>query len=58
MVKEGAVIKDSVILPDTLVDKNVKLECAVVDRLSIITHIKELKGSKEEPIYIKRGDRI
>ena len=58
VVKEGAVIKDSVILPDTLVDKNVKLECAVVDRLSIITHIKELKGSKEEPIYIKRGDRI
>ncbi len=58
VVKEGAVIKDSVILPDTFVDKNVKLECAVVDRLSIITHIKELKGTKEEPIYIKRGDRI
>ena len=58
VVKEGAVIKDSVVLPDTLIDKNVKLECAVVDRLSIITHIKELKGSKEEPIYIKRGDRI
>ena len=58
IIKEGAVVKDSVIMPDTFVDKNVKLECAVVDRLSIVTHIKELKGSKEEPIYIKRGDRI
>jgi glucose-1-phosphate adenylyltransferase len=58
VIREGAVVKDSVILPDTLIDKNVKLECAVVDRLSIVTHIKELKGTREEPIYIKRGDRI
>ena len=58
VIKEGAVVKDSIVLPDTFIDKNVKLECAVVDRLSIITHIKDLKGSKEEPIYIKRGDRI
>ena len=58
VIKEGAVIKDSVILPDTLIDKNVTLENGVVDRLSIVTHIKDLKGTKEEPIYIKRGDRI
>ena len=58
VIKEGAVVKDSVILPDTLIDKNVTLENGVVDRLSIVTHIKDLKGTKEEPIYIKRGDRI
>ena len=58
VIKEGAVIKDSIILPDTLIDKNVTLENGVVDRLSIVTHIKDLKGTKEEPIYIKRGDRI
>ena len=58
VIKEGAVIKDSVVFPDTFIDKNVKLECGVVDRLSIITHIKDLKGTKEDPIYIKRGDRI
>ena len=57
-IKEGAVIKDSVILPDSFIDKNVKLDCAVIDRLSIVTHIKEIKGSKDEPIYVKRGDRI
>ena len=58
VIRKGAVIKDSIILPDTLIDMNVQMECAVVDRLSIVTHIKELKGSREEPIYIKRGDRI
>ena len=47
-----------VILPDSFIDKNVKLDCAVIDRLSIVTHIKEIKGSKDEPIYVKRGDRI
>lgn len=57
-IKEGAVIKDSVILPDTLIDKNVKLTCAVVDRLAIVTHVKEIAGTKENPQYIKRGDRI
>lgn len=58
IVKKDAVIKDSVILPDTLIDKNVKLTNAVVDRLCIVTHVKDLKGSKDKPLYIKRGDRI
>ena len=58
VIKEGAVVKDSVILPDTFIDKNVRLDRAVVDRLSIVTHIKDLQGTEEEPIYIKRGDRI
>ena len=58
VIKEGAVIKNSVVLPDTFIDKNVKLENAVVDRLAIVTHIKELVGTEERPLYIKRGDRI
>ena len=58
IIKKGAVVKDSVVLPNTFIDKNVKLDTAVVDRLAIVTHIKDLKGTKDEPIYIKRGDRI
>jgi glucose-1-phosphate adenylyltransferase len=58
IVKQGAIVKDSVVLTDSFIDKNVKLDCAVVDRLSIITHIKDIKGTKDKPIYIKRGDRI
>ncbi len=58
IIKEGVVIKDSVILPDSFIDKNVKLNYAVVDRKAIVTHIKDLKGTPENPIYVKRGDRI
>ncbi len=58
VIKKGAVVKDCVIMPDSLINKNVKMEKCVVDRLAIITHIKELKGTNEEPLYIGRGDRI
>ena len=58
VIQEGAVIKDSIILPDTVIGKNVKIENAIVDRLAIVTHTKELIGDKDNPIYVKRGDRI
>ena len=58
IIKKGVVIKDSIVLPDTFIDKNVKLNCAVVDRKAIVTHIKDLTGTCDNPIYVKRGDRI
>ena len=58
IVKKGVVIKNSVILPDSLIDQNVKLDYAVVDRKAIVTHIKDLKGDENNPIYVRRGDRI
>ena len=58
IIKKGAVVKDSIIMPDSLINKNVKMEKCVVDRLAIVTHVKELKGSVDEPLYIARGDRI
>lgn len=58
VIQEGAVIKDSIILPDTVIGKNVKMENAIVDRLAIVSHTKQLKGSEDNPIYVKRGDRI
>ena len=58
IIKKGAVIKDSVVLPDSLIDSNVKLSNVVIDRKAIVSQIRELKGTKDEPIYVKRGDRI
>ncbi|MDO4500365.1 MAG: glucose-1-phosphate adenylyltransferase subunit GlgD [Erysipelotrichaceae bacterium] len=58
VVKEGAVIKDSILMPDVLINKNVKMTKTVVDRLAIVTHVKELNGTDEQPLYVKRGDRI
>lgn len=58
VIKKGAVIKDSIVLPDALINKDVKLNYTIVDRFAIVTHAKNLNGSKEEPLYIKRRDRI
>ena len=58
VVKKGVVIKNSVILPSSLINKNAVIENTVVDRYAIVTHIKEIKGTKENPLYVKRRDRI
>ena len=58
VIKKGAVVRNSVIMPNTLINKDVKIENAVIDRYAIVTHVKELKGSEDEPIYVKRRDRI
>ncbi len=58
VIKAGAVIENAVIMPSTLINKNVKIKNAVIDRYAIITHIKELSGTEDEPIYVKRRDRI
>ncbi len=58
VVKKGAIVKNSIILPSALINKNCYLENVIVDRYAVVTHVKQLKGSKENPIYVKRGDRI
>jgi glucose-1-phosphate adenylyltransferase len=57
-IRKGAVIKNSIILPGAYIGEKVKLDHVVVDKYAIIHHVKELKGTDEEPIYVKRKDRI
>lgn len=58
VIKKGSVIKDSVILPGAFINKDVHIENAIVDRYAIVTHIKAIKGTKDNPAYVKRRDRI
>lgn len=58
VIKSGVVVENSVIMPSTLVNKGVHIQNAVIDKYAIISHIKELKGTSDEPIYVKRRDRI
>ena len=58
VIKKGAVVKDSIILPDALINRDVKLDYTIVDRFAIVTHAKDLSGTREEPLYVKRRDRI
>lgn len=58
IIKKGSVIKDSVILPGAFINKDVYIENTVVDRYAIVTHVKKIAGTKENPAYVKRRDRI
>ena len=57
-IRKGAVIKNSIILPGAYIGEKVKLDHVVVDKYAIIHHVKELKGTDDAPIYVKRKDRI
>lgn len=58
VVKEGAVVKNSIILTDCVINKGAVLENVIVDKYSQIIHAKEIKGTSEEPLFIKQGDLI
>lgn len=55
---KGAEVKDSIILPGAYIGKNAKLDHVVVDKYAIVHHIKKLEGTSENPVYVKRRDRI
>ena len=58
VIKKGSVIKDSIILPNALINKDVHLDKCVVDRYAIVTHAKDLHGEDNNPLYVARRDRI
>lgn len=55
---KGAVVRNSILLPGAYIGEKAKLDHVVVDKYAIIHHVKELKGTDEEPVYVKRRDRI
>lgn len=57
-VRKGAIVKDSIILPGSYIGEDAKLDHVIVDKYAIVHHVKSLKGTDEEPVYVKRRDRI
>lgn len=57
-IKKGAVIRNSIILADTIIGENVHVENQVVDKHSSITHIKEVVAEDGQIGYVRRGDKI
>lgn len=58
VIGKGAVIEDSVILADAEIAENAVLKHVVVDKFARIVHKKELIGSPDRIIYVKRKDVI
>ena len=58
VIKEGAVVKNCILLTDVLIGEGVHVENQVVDRRAKLTQVKEIVADPETPGYIKRGDTI
>ena len=57
-IKKGAVVKNAVIGSDSIIDSNIHIENAVVDKEVQVLHIAEVKGTIDDPLYIARGDIV
>lgn len=58
VISKGAVVTNSIILTDCIVGENAILDNVVVDKSARILRVKDLKGKKDRPLYIKQGDII
>lgn len=58
VIKKGAVVKSSVILPGVYIGEDVHIENVVVDKQARLVRKKELVGLPDHPLYVKRNDKI
>ncbi|MGN1267488.1 MAG: glucose-1-phosphate adenylyltransferase subunit GlgD, partial [Dorea sp.] len=56
VIKKGAVVKNCVILPDSVVGANAHLENLVLDKHAKVIRVKEIIATPENPGYVARND--
>ena len=57
-IEEGAVVENSILFSHVRVSKNSHLNYVVVDKEATIKVMKKLSGTKEDPLVVKKQDRI
>ncbi len=57
-VGKGSVVKDSIIMQDSVIGKNCHVSCIITDKIVNISDQKILTGSANYPIYIGKGAQI
>ena len=58
IIEEGASVKNCILLAQTYVGKGAHLEYVLTDKGSKIVESKDLKGEKDQVLYIKPGETI
>ncbi len=58
VIKPGAVVKNCVVLADTVIGNDVHIEGQIVDRLAKVTRMKEIIAEPGKPGYVKRNDIV
>lgn len=51
-VAKGAVVENSILMQDAFVGENVKLNCVIMDKNTVITPKKVLSGDKSYPLFV------
>jgi len=51
----GAVVRNSILQDDAVVDKNASIDCIIADRNVIISENRGMMGYRTYPVYIERG---
>lgn len=57
-INENAVVRNSIVLSGAEIAKDAVLENVIVDKNAKIINVKQLKGTKENPLYVGQGDII
>lgn len=58
VIKKDAIVRNSIILSDTVVGEGIHVENQVVDKHTRLIHVKELVADPDNPGYIRRGDTL
>lgn len=57
-IGKNAVVKDSIIMQDTLIGENARLNCVITDKNVVVKHNVELKGAKNYPICLGKNSTV
>lgn len=57
-IGKGAVVDHCVLLPDSIIGDGVHISYAVVDRYASVSLVKDIKGSEDSPLYVRRDEKI
>ena len=58
VVKEGAVVEDSILFTQSEIGENVKLKYVITDKRVKAVEMKKLNGEKDDMLYIGTGERV
>lgn len=57
-IAKGAVVKDSILMQDTVIGENAKINCVIADKNVVIKGNVELSGTKSFPICLGKNARV
>ena len=57
-VGKGSVVKNSIILQDTVIGENVSLNCVVTDKNVVIRDRRMLSGCEIQPYFLPKGSMV